>query len=529
MVNKEFIRDFQNQTAKIEDNLTLLLNPTQIKELDKIPSKEKTPEELETKDLMEEELTKAMEEILNPREKEVVSLRFGLNGEPCTFNEIAETIGVSVSRAQQIFEKAMKKLKWSKYFKEKDLSYFSPLLQDSVKDYGTPIYILLEQIFAEKCIKKGMNKEQWLKERENGLSSVHDLDERTLNDIWERASEGRKASGEFLKDSNEEKIAREIAGRIMQGSNNELPGTIKKIVIENGGKIKRYDVQETEFSIEWEINGEIHRNNFVLGKNMLNENILKFANDVSKFVKKTNANDSLLQEIDSAYKRLLKDLGTTEEVVEEFMEKSGLDLSDILYNSKDDWACFEALKKYVETGEIDNNAKGFDYSQLSNYYQGASDLYKEKHNIQTLVQDDEYEIIPVEGEVVEENENDMFEVTDYRHNIGVKNGENDLVVCSTGQAVYPNFREHMESKELQYDDASAIAMNVLLAMEKPINPDNIEWVSMVVQDIMGVCGIEMTFASEEQRRLIYEMSEMAEMARNHGSNRVSNNNNPQLN
>ena len=88
----------------------------------------------------------------------------------------------------------------------------------------------------------------------------------------------------------------------MQGSNNELPGTIKKIVIENGGKIKRYDVQETEFSIEWEINGEIHRNNFVLGKNMLNENILKFANDVSKFVKKTNANDSLLQEIDSAYK-----------------------------------------------------------------------------------------------------------------------------------------------------------------------------------------------------------------------------------
>lgn len=515
---------------QVKDNLVLLLNPIAMDKYDEMETPEKNPEELAVKESMQKELTNVMKKVLDPREAKIVKLRFGFNGRPYNYKEIAETFNISMPRVKQIINEAIDKLQQSDYFKGKEIYEFAPLLEDSkeIKDYGTPMWLLLEQIFAEKCIANGMSEDQWRIAREDGFGN-NNISDRMLEDIWQRAVDGRKASTEFLRDSNEEKVAREIAGRIMQGSNAELPTTIKKIIIENGGKIKRYDVQETEFTIEWEINGEIHRNNFVLGKNMLNDNILKFANDVAKFVKKTTTNDSLLQEIASAYKRLLKDLNTTEDVVEEFMDKTGLDLSDILYNSKDNWACYEALKKYVQTGEIDNDVKGFDYSNLSKYYQNEPELYKQKHNISTLVQDDDYEIIPVEGEIVEENENDMFEVTDYRHNIGVKNGEDDLVICSTGQAVYPNFRANMESKELQYDDASAIAMNVLLAMGKPINPDNIEWVSMVVQDIMGVCGIEMTFASEEQKRLIYQMSEAAEMARNHGSNRVGTNRNPQLN
>ena len=530
--NDTFEDDVEVEDCKqVKDNLVLLLNPIAVDKYDEIETPEKNPEELAIKKTMKEELKEVIKKVLDPREAKIVKLRFGFNGKPYNYQEIAETLNISSTRVGQILKEALNKLEQSDYFKGKDIYEFAPLLEDSkqVKDLGTPVWLILEQVFAEKCISNGLSKEDWLKEREDGFGN-NDLDERTLNDIWQRALEKRPGStGIVAQDSNEEKVAREIAGRIMQGSNSELPTTIKKIVIENGGKIKRYDVQEEEFTIEWEINGEIHRNNFVLGQNMLNENILKFANDVAKFIKKTSTNDSLLQEITAGYRSLVESLGTTYEVVEEFMDKTGLDLSDILYNSKDNWACYEALKKYVETGEIDNEVKGFDYNELSKYYQNESDLYKQKHNILTLVQDDEYEITPVEGEVVEENEDDLFEVTDYRHNIGVKNGENDLVVCSTGQAVYPNFRANMESKELQYDDASAIAMNVLLAMGKPISPDNIEWVSMIVQDIMGVCGIQMTFASEEQKRLIYEMSEMAEMVRNHGSNRVGTGRNPQLN
>lgn len=62
-------------------------------------------------------LYKKMEDVLKDREKEIVILRFGLNGDkPKTQNEIAKLMGISRSYVSRIETKAIHKL--SKEFEE---------------------------------------------------------------------------------------------------------------------------------------------------------------------------------------------------------------------------------------------------------------------------------------------------------------------------------------------------------------------------------------------------------------------------
>ena len=62
-------------------------------------------------------LYKKMEDVLKDREKEIVILRFGLNGDkPKTQNEIAKLMGISPSYVSRIETKAIHKL--SKEFEE---------------------------------------------------------------------------------------------------------------------------------------------------------------------------------------------------------------------------------------------------------------------------------------------------------------------------------------------------------------------------------------------------------------------------
>ena len=54
-------------------------------------------------------------EKLKPRDKEIIELRFGMNGNggvSLTYEEIGGHIGVSKGRVQQIETKALKKLRW---------------------------------------------------------------------------------------------------------------------------------------------------------------------------------------------------------------------------------------------------------------------------------------------------------------------------------------------------------------------------------------------------------------------------------
>jgi RNA polymerase sigma factor (sigma-70 family) len=48
---------------------------------------------------------------LRPREREVLSLRFGIDGDPCNLHEVAARVGLHVHRVRQIEKRALKKLK----------------------------------------------------------------------------------------------------------------------------------------------------------------------------------------------------------------------------------------------------------------------------------------------------------------------------------------------------------------------------------------------------------------------------------
>ena len=89
---------------------------------------------LETDDpsvaLMEQEVTQGVDhaiiKVLNDKEQQVITLRFGLGGEePHTLDEVGELFGVTSSRIKQIEAKALRKLR---HPRNEDLFY--PFLED---------------------------------------------------------------------------------------------------------------------------------------------------------------------------------------------------------------------------------------------------------------------------------------------------------------------------------------------------------------------------------------------------------------
>ena len=83
---------------------------TSLSLMDVIDSEEDLFEDLSTRE-MQGKLYKAMDEVLTPREKEILTLRYGLaNHAPQTQREIAARCGISRSYVSRIEKKALKKL-----------------------------------------------------------------------------------------------------------------------------------------------------------------------------------------------------------------------------------------------------------------------------------------------------------------------------------------------------------------------------------------------------------------------------------
>ena len=83
---------------------------TSLSLMDVIDSEEDLFEDLSTRE-MHEKLHKMMQQVLTPREQEILSLRYGLaNRPPQTQREIAASCGISRSYVSRIEKKALKKL-----------------------------------------------------------------------------------------------------------------------------------------------------------------------------------------------------------------------------------------------------------------------------------------------------------------------------------------------------------------------------------------------------------------------------------
>ena len=83
---------------------------TSLSLMDVIDSEEDLFEDLSTREI-QGKLYKAMDEVLTPREKEILTLRYGLaNHAPQTQREIAARCGISRSYVSRIEKKALKKL-----------------------------------------------------------------------------------------------------------------------------------------------------------------------------------------------------------------------------------------------------------------------------------------------------------------------------------------------------------------------------------------------------------------------------------
>ncbi|MDJ0620223.1 MAG: RpoD/SigA family RNA polymerase sigma factor [Calothrix sp. MO_192.B10] len=71
-----------------------------------------SPEARMSESMMRNEIWEVLSEVLTPREKDVISLRYGLtSSEPCTLEEVGNMFNLSRERVRQIQSKAMRKLR----------------------------------------------------------------------------------------------------------------------------------------------------------------------------------------------------------------------------------------------------------------------------------------------------------------------------------------------------------------------------------------------------------------------------------
>ncbi|HBE47235.1 MAG TPA: RNA polymerase sigma factor, RpoD/SigA family, partial [Cyanobacteria bacterium UBA11369] len=71
-----------------------------------------SPEKQMSDAMMRQEIWEVLGDVLTPREKDVISLRYGLTtNEPCTLEEVGSLYNLSRERVRQIQSKAMRKLR----------------------------------------------------------------------------------------------------------------------------------------------------------------------------------------------------------------------------------------------------------------------------------------------------------------------------------------------------------------------------------------------------------------------------------
>jgi RNA polymerase sigma factor (sigma-70 family) len=75
-------------------------------------SKTQTPESKISETMMRQEITSVLSEVLTEREKDIITLRYGLTtGETHTLEEVGGIFNLSRERVRQIQTKAMRKLR----------------------------------------------------------------------------------------------------------------------------------------------------------------------------------------------------------------------------------------------------------------------------------------------------------------------------------------------------------------------------------------------------------------------------------
>lgn len=134
--HRELKRDLNRNPTEVELADVLEVTPKQLRELQQVRRRSLSlnhrvgkGEDTELMDLLEDGNTQAPElkiaegmmrqevwdvigEVLNEREKEIISLRYGLTtGEPCTLEEVGSLFNLSRERVRQIQSKAMRKLR----------------------------------------------------------------------------------------------------------------------------------------------------------------------------------------------------------------------------------------------------------------------------------------------------------------------------------------------------------------------------------------------------------------------------------
>ena len=97
---------------------------------DFIPSSEPTPEEVMMKTELKELMRDVVDTVLtSDREKKVLRLRFGLVDEiPRTLEQVAAYYGITRERIRQIESKALRKIRYSRYARNKLKGYYDPSL-----------------------------------------------------------------------------------------------------------------------------------------------------------------------------------------------------------------------------------------------------------------------------------------------------------------------------------------------------------------------------------------------------------------
>ena len=136
--NEEIAEILNTTPEKIEDAIMVSVEPTSydipVKEdedtsfRDFIPDRAESTESIVFNSSLGDDINKILES-LNPREQEVIKLRYGLGGKnPMTLEDVGKKFGVTRERVRQIEGKALRKLKHPSRGKRIKLKSFKIIL-----------------------------------------------------------------------------------------------------------------------------------------------------------------------------------------------------------------------------------------------------------------------------------------------------------------------------------------------------------------------------------------------------------------
>lgn len=108
----------------------------------------------------------------------------------------------------------------------------------------------------------------------------------------------------------------------------------------------------------------------------------------------------------------------------------------------------------------------------------------------------------------------IYDVVDTQNVVGMKTDSDDLIYIPNGKVICRNFRQIMETGVISYQKEVAIAgLLASVAGKNMMNLDDVTWLSIIVQDVCTTAGLEMKFASDQEREMVEQASLNAERQR----------------